>query len=128
MKVYIVAIALLAAISCSRDPQVEYNRTQGQVTSNTFTYVPRAGQVNTMDIKFSLENSCSIFDSFESHRDGDTLIIKVWGLTPKDVGCTKEIRYHTKPFKYAFPAPGTYYLKFARNNGLWHRDTVTVLP
>lgn len=128
MKVYIVAIALLTAVSCSRDPQVEYDRTQGSVSSNLLSTMPRAGRVNTMDVTFSLENSCSIFDSFESHRDGDTLVVKVWGLTPKDVGCTKDIRYHTKPLKFAFPTPGTYYLKFARRNDLWFRDTITVLP
>ncbi|RPD38214.1 hypothetical protein [Chitinophaga barathri] len=127
---FLAAAVTLLAVSCTNDPDpiVEYEKTPGSVAKTELIGAARAGVPVQLDVTFSLHNSCSSFDSFESWKEADTLVVKVWGLTPKDSGCTKEIRYHTKRFTYTYPSPGTYYLKFMRFNGNLHRDTLIVTP
>ncbi|MGN7723820.1 hypothetical protein [Chitinophaga sp. 22620] len=132
MKTYmLLAAVLLLAVSCSDDPvtdPIRWVKEPGSVSSTQSAEPAQAGKPFKIDVTFNLPTSCSSFDSFETWKEADTLVVKVWGLVPRDSACTKQMVYITRSLTHTFTSPGTHYLKFLRFNGYLHRDTITVIP
>jgi hypothetical protein len=132
MKTYmLMAAVLLLAVSCSDDPNPEpirWEKEPGSVHSTQSAEPAQAGKPFKIDVTFNLPTSCSLFDSFETWKEADTLVVKVWGLVPRDSACTKQMVYLTRSLTHTFNTPGTHYLKFLGFNGYLHRDTITVIP
>lgn len=123
------AVSLLT-VSCKKNDQVEQIKMSGSVISTQSSGPARVGQPFKIDVTFSLPNSCSSFDSFESWQEKDILLkIKVWALGPRDSDCSNNgvLTNDTKSLTFTFSSPGTHYLLFEQDNG-WYRDTITVAP
>ncbi|WP_346320578.1 hypothetical protein [Chitinophaga sp. YIM B06452] len=122
------AVSLLA-VSCSDDPDpITMVKDTGNVAFTQSAEPAQAGKPFKIDVRFALPVSCSSFDSFETWKEADTLMVRVWCLRPEHPNCTKEIRYETKSLMHTFATAGTHYLKFFRYNDIWYRDTITVVP
>ena len=131
MKTYmLMAAVLLLAVSCSGDPDpIPQVKEPGSVISAKSDEPARAGQPFKIDERFYLPNSCSSFDSFETWKEVDTLVVKVWAIGPGAAACpNKNLTNDLRSLMHTFATPGTHYLKFVKNNGYWYRDTITVIP